>query len=74
MGYKFVPNETFEAEIYGNTNRYKQGHLYTVHDTPAHAELGSKVQQWVTEGKVVIVGATNGRSRPALVVVKDPEE
>jgi len=69
MGQLFVPTQTFEAEVNGNTNRYLKGQRYTVHDTSQHKDLAKKVQEWHGEGKVKIIGHTAGRSVPTAVRV-----
>lgn len=73
MGIKFVPAKSFEAEVNGSLNRYREGQVYTVHDTPAHTDLASKVKKWAEDGKVVIAGATSKPSRPVRIVTSKPE-
>lgn len=67
MGQRFVPTETFEAEVNGFTNRYQKGKQYTVYDTPDHRDLAKKVQRWAAEGRVAITGVTSGAARPVKV-------
>lgn len=61
MAYAFTPNETFDAEVNGITNRYLKGAKYTVRDHPLYKDLHAKVQKWAKAGTVTLLGEVPNR-------------
>jgi hypothetical protein len=53
--YQFFVTQEFLATVNGSRNQYHPGHAYTVREGKAWDDLDSKVDEWVTEGKAVLI-------------------